>query len=58
MNIFFECPNCEKVVEIEHPKYYEMDIISNGASFQCSNCKKFIVIELYTTQDEEDMESE
>ncbi len=53
-NIAFECPYCG---EITRP-YYWNAVIFNGDDFKCEHCNKTIVIELYTAQDEEDMESE
>lgn len=52
MNILFECPNCEWLIDKDNK------IICNGNTLKCLHCKKTIVIELHIAQDEEDMESE
>lgn len=54
-NISIECPNCGHWTTANFPK---LNGIHNGASFVCEHCNKTIVIELYTAQDEEDMEAE
>ena len=51
----WECPHCGQLTETN---FWDFEVIFNGTKFKCQHCNKIIVIELYTTQDEEDEESE
>ncbi len=55
LKMTWECPHCGYLTETS---FWDLKIIFNGSTFICNNCHKTIVIELYTAQDEEDMESE
>lgn len=55
LQVQWECPNCGY---LSTTYLDEIKEIVNGSHFVCSHCNKTIVIELYTVQDEEDMEAE
>jgi len=55
LQVQWECPHCGYLSTIYLD---EVKVIVNGLHFICNHCKKTIVVELYTVQDEEDMEAE